>query len=138
MADVAGTYTISLTVNDGSLDSEADIVLVATENSPPVANAGPDLNAFTGDLVSLDGSASSDVDGDLLSFSWSLITVPDGSASALSNADQVVATFIPDLPGIYVGQLIVKGQFKTCVIYKPIDVVGLHAVAVLVDRQVQP
>jgi len=49
---------------------------LATTNHPfeidnmPVANAGPDQTLFVGNIAQLDGSASSDVDGDLLSFQW--------------------------------------------------------------------
>ena len=42
-------------------------------NTPPVANAGPDQTRFIGDEVQLDGTASTDVDGDLLSYFWALV-----------------------------------------------------------------
>ncbi len=75
--DRPGTYLGTLTVNDGIADSAPDTVAVTTENSPPVANAGPDQSVFVGTTVTLDGSASSDADGDPLSFLWSL-TGPAG------------------------------------------------------------
>ena len=40
------------------------------ENSPPVANAGPDQKVTGGDLVILDGSGSSDADEDPLTYKW--------------------------------------------------------------------
>ncbi len=44
---------------------------VAAVNHPPVSAAGPQQAAFGGANVTLDGSASSDPDGDALTFEWS-------------------------------------------------------------------
>ena len=59
-------------------------------------------------LVQLNGAASSDVDGDLLSYHWSLIGLPSGSLAALNNPGAVNPTFTVDTPGTYVAQLIVN------------------------------
>jgi hypothetical protein len=42
IADIAGDYVVSLTVNDGKLNSEADTVTISASatNGTPVANAG--------------------------------------------------------------------------------------------------
>lgn len=40
-------------------------------NSPPTANAGPDQNVDVNTTVTLDGSASTDPDGTIASYSWS-------------------------------------------------------------------
>lgn len=54
-------------------NSGAAYVYVVT-NHPPVANAGPDqtleATSPSGALATLDGSASTDLDGDTLSFAW--------------------------------------------------------------------
>jgi hypothetical protein len=78
------------------------------ENHPPVANAGPDQAVNTGSNVHLDGSASSDADGDPLTYSWSLIARPPGSSAALDNPASVQPRFTADLPGTYTAQLIVN------------------------------
>ena len=56
----------------------------------------------------LDGSASSDVDGDGLTYSWSLISQPVGSTTALSSTTIVAPTLFIDQPGTYTVQLIVN------------------------------
>ncbi|MFH0728120.1 MAG: PKD domain-containing protein, partial [Pseudomonadota bacterium] len=106
--DIPGNYEIELVVNDGSVHSAPDTVLVSTLNSPPVANAGPDQGRYFGDLVTLNGSASSDVDGDPLTYAWSFTSKPAGSAAVLSNSTAISPTFTIDVSGDYEIQLIVN------------------------------
>jgi len=109
VADRRGTYTVQLIVNDGTLDSLASNVVITVQgNTPPVANAGPNQTVNIGALVQFNGSASTDVDGDPLTYRWSLITVPTGSTAALSSTTVVNPTFTADRAGTYVAQLIVN------------------------------
>jgi hypothetical protein len=103
VADLAGQYRARLIVNDSRVDSAPDEVLVTIvpANTRPVANAGQDQAAVTGQLVTLDGSGSSDVDGDALQFAWVLTTVPAGSTAVLNDAQNVQPTFTPDIAGLY-------------------------------------
>ena len=79
-----------LIVNDGLVDSEPDTVLITTENSVPVADAGEDLILEGGEAVQLDGSNSQDADGDPLTYNW---TQTDGAPVLLDGADTPTPSF---------------------------------------------
>ena len=111
IADRLGDFVIQLIVNDGTVDSAATTVTVTTENTPPVANAGANQSVFVTNTVHLDGSHSSDVNGDPLTFHWSLVSVPPNSAAQLSNPTIVNPTFVVDKKGTYVAQLVVNDGF---------------------------
>jgi hypothetical protein len=105
--DVPGAYVLQLVVHDGRVQSLPDRVTISTQNSPPVADAGPDQTVAVGALVRLDGSGSNDVDGNQVSFAWTLIEVPQGSAAALIGPATVNPTLVADTAGTYVVRLIV-------------------------------
>mgnify|MGYP000035348783 CR=1 FL=1 len=71
-ADSTRTYTATLSVDDGNGGSDSDSVAITVEpdNSPPIADAGPDQTVTAGESITLDGTGSSDPDGDSLSYSW--------------------------------------------------------------------
>jgi len=58
----------------------------------------------------LNGSGSYDVDGNPLTYSWSLTSIPSGSTAVLSSQTAVNPTFTADVGGIYLAQLIVSDQ----------------------------
>lgn len=109
-ADVPGSYLLALVVNDGEKDSAEDRVTVtaAEANAAPVADAGRDQNAMTGTLVTLDGSNSTDADGDTLAYQWSFVSRPTGSTAALTDGASSMPAFTPDLDGTYVLELVVN------------------------------
>ncbi|MCU7849156.1 MAG: hypothetical protein KZQ89_14420 [Candidatus Thiodiazotropha sp. (ex Lucinoma kastoroae)] len=109
-ADIVGQYIVQLVVDDSQDSSDPDSVIINafTPNTIPVANAGADQSDYVGNLVTLDGSASSDADGDNLTFNWSLTAIPDGSSAQLDDPNMVNPTFVIDVPGDYVAQLIVN------------------------------
>ncbi len=106
-ADRGGSYVVELVVDDGRLASEPDLVTISV-NSAPVADAGPDTSVWVGRFVQLDGSGCKDPDGDPLSYAWSFVSRPSGSAAALSHADSKNPGFSPDLPGDFVLTLTVS------------------------------
>lgn len=106
--DAHGSYRLQLIVNDGFEDSEADIVLLDVINVKPVANAGLDRNVYLNEIVTLDGSASSDADGDDIDYRWSLLSKPAGSTASLVDAATENPSLRIDSTGMYVVQLIVN------------------------------
>jgi hypothetical protein len=105
--DVVGVYELSLIVDDGELSSAPDLVRITVAEGMPVARAGADQSVARGTVVVLDGTDSSDVDGDPLSYAWSLAAAPAGSAAAIADTTAAETTLSPDLPGQYLVDLVV-------------------------------
>ncbi len=76
--------------NEADNDSGRDVLI----NSPPVADAGEDKTAQSGDTVPLQGSGE-DQDGGALSFLWEQLS---GPSVTIFNPDQADASFVaPDV-----------------------------------------
>ena len=84
------------------------IMAPASTNSPPLAVPGADRSAAVGSTVQLDGSCSSDADGNPLSYRWSLLSTPAGGATAFSDPTAVKPRFQVLAAGTYVMQLMVN------------------------------
>lgn len=123
---IAGDYTLRFetwTAGEGYVEGSpyscADEITVSVSwtNSPPVADAGEDIYATVGQAVTFDGSRSSDVDGDTLSYNWGAGTQPEDSACCSSPHPRNDLTpspyFTPDTPGDYTFTLYVEdGEFR--------------------------
>ncbi len=101
----SGPLTFSLTANDGKTDSIADTVTVVVENHAPIAVMSAPSALGVGDLANLDARASSDPDGDTLTYTWSQLSGPpvtiQGITTGLSqfqvpNAPVVIALTVSD------------------------------------------
>jgi len=83
-------------------------------NVKPTANAGAGQTTVAGSIVTLDGRASSDPNGDALGFQWSLFTRPVGSAAFLVSSNTSRPAFLADVAGVYVLTLTVNdGQLSS-------------------------
>jgi RHS repeat-associated protein len=117
-ADLVGTYVAQLIVNDGTVNSlpgltqdpvkSTSTVTITNLDVTPIANPGPAQTVPVSSTVNLDGTASSDVDGHNLSYRWSLLSKPSGSAASLSLSTSENPYFTADVAGKYVVQLIVN------------------------------
>jgi len=99
----SGVLGFKVVVSDGKVCVE-DSVVVTVEgvNSVPFADAGEDISADVGDTIILDGSLSSDPDGDNISYIWSQTK---GTLVSLSSSNSVNPSFVPTAEGIYVFEL---------------------------------
>ncbi|MDH5593776.1 MAG: PKD domain-containing protein [Gammaproteobacteria bacterium] len=107
-----GTTIAGVMINE-SRNFEGFIVKIDPINTPPVANAGNDQTVFPGTEVALDGSNSTDPDGDFtLKYHWTISYKPEGSNATLSNPDIVNPVLVTDKVGDYVIDLIVTDSFN--------------------------
>jgi hypothetical protein len=113
--DVNGDYVIQLVVTDNlGLASEPVFVVVSTQNSAPVAEAGADQYFENPDIIiQLDGSQSFDPDGDPITYAWTIASKPIDSLAQLSNPNDVQPTFVADTVGDYIIELVVTDDLGT-------------------------
>lgn len=109
--DIGGRYVVSLTVNNGFVNSAPDttVVLVEGNDCAPDVDPGDDQSAEDCSTVQLDGSGTYDCDpGDTpesLQYYWELQTKPADSVAttaSISDRNAVSPTFYADVAGTYV------------------------------------
>lgn len=137
--DVAGTYGVTLIVNDKKADSLPSTVFItalpapSTANIAPTANAGSDQTVVAGSTVNLDGTLSADPNGDPLTYAWSISAKPSGSGAQLNSSTALKPQFIADVAGIYEVKLSVNDGKASSLIPDAINVIAMGTTAVIVQ-----
>ena len=81
-------------------------------NSTPSANAGANQTVATGQSVTLNGTQSTDPEGAPLTFQWTIVSEPAGSAISLTGATTPTPSLTLQVAGQYILRLVVSdGQF---------------------------
>jgi hypothetical protein len=113
VSDVHGEYNVQLIVTDVfGAESKPDTVAVSFDNVKPAASAGTNQSVVVGDTVLLNGSGSSDLNSDFLTYTWSIVNAPAGSQAQINNANDARTYFIADVAGTYVVSLVVNDGFE--------------------------
>ncbi|MFN8498689.1 MAG: cohesin domain-containing protein [Anaerolineae bacterium] len=105
-----GVHTITLQARDSTpmTSTVATVVeVVPRTNTQPTAEAGPGRNVGVSGSVRLDGSGSSDPDGDRLTYHWSVVSQPPDSTPVFSDASAVNPDFSANIAGDYEVALVV-------------------------------
>ncbi len=107
----SGVIGFTVIVSDGQVTSRDSVqVTVNNVNNVPVAEAGSDQTVQIGTTVTLNGSSSTDADGDSLSYTWSQTS---GTNVSLSSPSSAATTFVPTAAGTYVFELKVYDGIDT-------------------------
>lgn len=117
-------FTVNSVSSTTSSAGLAEIMVLAAapvQNRAPVANAGLSTLADVGDTVTLDGSRSSDPDGNSLTYQW---TQTGGPAVPLATPTAAKTNFTPSQSGTYTFRLTVSDGKLTAASDVTIDVSG--------------
>jgi hypothetical protein len=129
---LASTYTMTINASRGP------VAIISASGSPVAVATVPAFVSSPGTTVTLLGDGSYELDGDPLTYAWSITAKPAGSAASIANATSVDASITPDLNGSYGIKLVVTDTTTgdAAVSTASIQVGGYLPVAVISKPQV--
>lgn len=89
-ADETLTFSLVVTDDNGAASAADSVNINVVAKVVPTANAGPDQTVNSLDVVTLDGSASNDPDGTIVTYAW---TQTAGEAVTLDETNPAMPTF---------------------------------------------
>jgi len=97
--DTGGNYSVRLTVDDnkGSVCSSDMAGINVRINTPPVADAGPNLVCCLETLSEFDGSKSFDADGDNLTYTWDFGDGNTGEGAQVTHTYSSIGKYVVTL-----------------------------------------
>ena len=84
-----GVYVITLNVTDDDALTDEDYVVVTIIFVPPIADAGVNRTVITWNPITINGSESSDIDGNIVNYTWNVTF--GNTTTILYGIEQVVS-----------------------------------------------
>ncbi len=128
---IAGQYEFELIVSDGATEARASlhIVIDTVANSVPVASfsGASAISGAVGQTIVLNGSTSTDANGQPLLYQWSQL---DGPIASLDSPYSATPSFVPNQDGVYSFQLVVSdGQASSVPVIMTVTISSAPAAA---------
>lgn len=88
---------------DGAVHYRDGIYVARSSNQLPVAtiNGSASGSGTTGEAYTLDGSGTTDAEGDPISLIWAIVSAPSGSSATIADPTAAITSFTPDVEGSY-------------------------------------
>ncbi|MCF6436392.1 PKD domain-containing protein [Pseudoalteromonas sp. MMG022] len=139
--NTADKYVLTLTASDGKAYSKpSSFEFVLNDDMNLVASAGQDITVKKGQIVSLDGSESRDLDGVITGYQWRIIEKPESSQAKIFKDRKVKTTFVADQVGQFVVELSVQndqGDIATDTLTVTSDALGVNSTPVVVLKNLE-